>query len=620
MWLDNETNRDFLNFLAVAKTVAELVVQAKGKPLSIGVTGGWGVGKSSMVRLIADALHEREGECFLFVDFNAWLYQGYDDARAALMDVIVRNLVAHAEKSKTGLEKAKELLGRVNWLRVAGLAAGSAIAMAMGLPPVGLVGEVVSAAKGLTDGKVTQEDLDAAKGAGGKVIEEGKGLIRPRKTESPPKEIQDLRDHFRSTLEEMNVTLGVLIDDLDRCLPTTSIATLEAIRLFLFLDRTAFIIAADDQMIRHAVRAHFKDVTLDDDLVTNYFDKLIQVPIRVPPLGTQDVRAYLMLLFVENSGLPEDVRNSVRERVCAQLAASWQGKRVDRTFMNSVVPDCPAELRAKFDLADRLAPLMTTAKQIAGNPRLIKRFLNTLYIRMAVAQAQGVSVDEAVLAKMLLFERCGHKDAYSRLVQAINDHEQGKPAFLTVWEAQSVAGEEIKDLPPEWATDFARSWLALPPPIADLDLRAVVYVSREHLPIITAADRLSTEAAELLEGLLVVENQVSEMLKPRLQQIPKREISLIMDRLLARARQEQSWGTPGILYACLTVVEADADQGIRLAEFLQGVPPKQLSPSLIPVLSDKTWPRSLLERWYSDRETPGRVKRAIHAQGPKAGA
>ena len=38
-------------------------------------------------------------------------------------------------------------------------------------------------------------------------------------------------------------------------------------------------------MIKHAVRQHFDGV--DDDLVTNYFDKLVQIPIRVPPLGTQ---------------------------------------------------------------------------------------------------------------------------------------------------------------------------------------------------------------------------------------------------------------------------------------------------------------------------------------------
>jgi predicted KAP-like P-loop ATPase len=71
----------------------------------------------------------------------------------------------------------------------------------------------------------------------------------------------------------------VLIDDLDRCLPETTISTLEAIRLFLFLKNTAFVIAADNDMIKHAVRKHFVGIE-NDLLVTSYFDKLIQVPIR----------------------------------------------------------------------------------------------------------------------------------------------------------------------------------------------------------------------------------------------------------------------------------------------------------------------------------------------------
>ena len=108
-------------------------------------------------------------------------------------------------------------------------------------------------------------------------------MIAAKKKTSPPKEIHALRESFEETLAAMGVTLVVLIDDLDRCLPETTISTLEAIRLFLFLKNTAFVIAADDAMIKHAVRRHFKGV--DDDLVTNYFDKLIQLPIRVPPLG-----------------------------------------------------------------------------------------------------------------------------------------------------------------------------------------------------------------------------------------------------------------------------------------------------------------------------------------------
>jgi len=41
----------------------------------------------------------------------------------------------------------------------------------------------------------------------------------------------------------------------------------------------------------------------------------------------------------------------------------------------------------------------------------MKRFLNTLSIRLSTARAQDVTVDEAALAKILVFERCGNETA-----------------------------------------------------------------------------------------------------------------------------------------------------------------------------------------------------------------
>src|SRR6266581_1323702 len=120
MWPDNETDRDFLNFTGVAETVAEIVVQAQGRPISIGVAGAWGVGKSSMIKLIRRSLAQRaknDKRDFIFVEFNAWLYQGYDDARAALMEVVASTLAEEAEKRKKGIEKATEFLKRISWFR-----------------------------------------------------------------------------------------------------------------------------------------------------------------------------------------------------------------------------------------------------------------------------------------------------------------------------------------------------------------------------------------------------------------------------------------------------------------------------------------------------------------------
>ena len=610
MWSDNETNRDFVNFRCVADTAAEMIAQAEGEPLSIGICGGWGVGKSTMLQLISDSLKTADDGDYLFVHFNAWLYQGYDDARAALLEVIARQLVQHASDSAKGVEKAKRILDRVDWVRVAGLTVGSAVSLAAGLPPVGLLGFGWGAAKELMTGSPTAEEVESIQDAGQAIAAEAKTLVRPTQEPSPPRQIQDLRSDFEDALCEMEVTLVVFIDDLDRCLPSTAMATLEAIRLFLFLPHTAFIIAADDRMIRQSVRAHFRHLTLDEDLVTNYFDKLVQVPVRVPPLGTQEVRAYLMLLFVENSGLDSVTCEDIRERVCTRLAEAWKGHRVDSHFVLGLLNDCPDGLRKNVELADRLAPLMTTAKQIAGNPRLIKRFLNTLSIRLAIAKAQGIAIDEEALAKMLLFERCADVRAHVELISAINDGDEGKPRFLAHWEARAQAGQPLADLPSEWDSPFVRDWLALQPSFADMDLRPVVYVSREHLPIVTPTDQLSRNAAEILEALLGVE-RISGPLKERLEGISGHEITLIMHRLMVKARQIQEWGTPSVLWGILTLVEAEPSQATSFAQFLTGLSPKLVRPDVIPVLGDRAWARPILGRWVGESECSQAVRRAI---------
>ena len=615
MWPDNETDRDFLNFTGVADTVAEIIVQAKRKPVSIGISGAWGVGKSSMIRLVRKSLEGRpetkQGKPrrdFVFVEFNAWLYQGYDDARAALLDVIGSVLLKEADARQTGLEKAKEFVERIRWFRAVKLFASSAIAMHAGMPPLGLLGELYGIGKHFLQGDVEEETVEEAVKAVGAVNETASTLVAPKKKKpTPPQEIQALRESFEKTLEEMGVTLVVLIDDLDRCLPETTISTLEAIRLMLFLKNTAFVIAADDAMIKYAVRRHFPDV--DNDLAINYFDKLIQVPIRVPPLGTQEVRAYMMLLYVENSDIAEPQKEHIRAQICVQLSQTWQGKRVDSTFVKSL-HNFDNDLIGKLDAADRLAHLMTTASGIAGNPRLVKRFLNALSIRMAISKAHGVGVDETVLAKMLLFERVGNAKAYSELTAAVNSSPNGHPPdFLEEWEEKANDGEDLT-LQAPWNEDFVKQWLKLPPRLAELDLRGVLYVSREHAPLISPQERLSSEAAELLTALLTHPDMAAG-LKDKLSKVSRTETPVIMGRLLEHARQEQEWGVPAILEACLAVAEADPPQGPRLGAFLSGLPGAQIKANIVPKIFDQPWSPDVFAKWEKASDVSKPVKRAI---------
>jgi len=612
MWTDNETDRDFLNFEGIADTIAELVEGAAGRPVSIGVSGAWGAGKSSMIKLTKASLEKRQPPGgptkYVYVEFNAWLYQGYDDARAALLEVIATRLQEEAESRKTGVDKAKEFMGRVRWLRVAKLVGVPAVAAALGLPPVGLLGDVSGLINGGLTGTLKGADLEQASAAISQAADSGKDLLKPKEAWSPPKEIQALRDAFESTLEEVGVTLVVLIDDLDRCMPGTTISTLEAIRLFLFLRNTAFVIAADDTMIKHAVRMHFGGLE-SDELVTNYFDKLVQIPIRVPALGTQEVRAYLMLLFIENSDLDEAQRNILRDAIARQLRVTWKGQRVDRAFVGNQGVELNPALVSRLETAERLAPLMTTADRIAGNPRLIKRFLNALAIRMAISHAQGIGVDEAVLAKLLLFERLASPGAFAALAAAVNADPDGKPVLLRAWE-EAAAGGDAYQLEDPWNLPFIHDWLTLPPALGDQDLRGALYVGREQAPLITASDRLTSEAAEILAAVLDSPEEARAM-SGRLRGLSALEISIIGDRVLAVARQEQEWGTPPILEACLTLAEVDYNMARTLAGFLIERPGQQIRAGIVPRIREYEWAADVFRQWDASSDVDGPTKKAI---------
>lgn len=629
MWSDNETLRDLVNFSHVAEIAAERIVGAKGEPISLGISGDWGVGKSSMMKLLRTSLEAREDVDIRFVEFNAWLYQSYDDARAALMEAITATVVEQAVEKKdtlsaTARKRAASLFGRVKKLRLLGIV-GSALFdyVTQGQITPWVAGGMATVG-GLFDGDVTGNDLKKVKELatdgvkkGGELLDEEKleDKAEPAETETPRQAIQAFRDDLEATLAELDITLVVLIDDLDRCLPKTAIATLEAMRLFLFLKHTAFVIAADEGMIRQAVRTHFDDVALNDDLVTNYFDKLIQLPIRVPPLGTHEVRAYLMMLFIDDeASLNAEQKECIRVAVCLRLGETWKGERVDKAFVSGLVPDCPSGLLNRLALAERIAPILTTSPNVRGNPRLIKRFLNTLSMRASMARIQKVTVDEEVLVKLLLFERCGDKDAYADMLRAVNESEDGHAEFLADMEARSRGDETKPPLEKPWNDAFHANWLSLDPGLAGRDLRGALYVGRESHPIISRADELSSDALEVLDMLLRM-NSSSPTVDAEVARLTNPEIGRITDKILSKAKQETAWGTPAILNAMQSLAGASPGAEASVVAFLSDVPSTQIKAGIVPRLNQTNWGRRVLTGLLGRGDLTTQTRKAIAAAG-----
>lgn len=609
MWHDNETTVDYVNFRIVAKACAELIRGAGDEPVSIGISGGWGVGKSSLVRMVESELQDdgAQGSKHVLVTFNPWLYQGFEDARTALLQIVGDAVLKQSQSSAPLVKKAERLIKRINFLRLAQLGGEVAATLITGVP-VGLIGKSLTAVGEAVSNRSAGDGVAAAKN----LQEAAKGLFDDAKPLSLPQEIQAFRTSLEELLKELDITLVVFVDDLDRCLPKTTIATLEAIRLLLFLRRSAFVLAADDTFIRGAVRVHFAGTGISDDIATNYFDKLIQVPLRVPRLGANETKAYTALLFLERAKREGkiDARNfdESKSKVEERLRETWKGKSVDLNFLESLVPSGNVELLGLMGLAERLAPLLLTSSAVQSNPRLIKRFLNTVFLRKALAAPQGIDVDVPVLAKWHLLERCDESLA-NAISESVSAQSDGRVAMLQEAEAEAK-NPETKLTAPFGEKPFAREWLLLEPALADFDMRPLLHLSRDSTVRDFGADDLSAEGKVLRDNLASARSQ-TEALKEKIRAVGDVQAALAMTRAWEQRRASRTWQKAEDVLMLTEVCSIFPSAGARAAALLAHAPVVQLSPGLAHALVTCSWAQESLDKWLGDANTPDNVKRAI---------
>jgi hypothetical protein len=638
--IDNETKVDLLNNEPIAATVVKLLRSTADTAVTIGLHGDWGAGKSSLLAMIEAAFAGDPD--VLCLRFNGWLFQGFEDAKVVLLEKIVAELVRSRTLTAKAKDLAKNLMSRIDWLKLAKKAGSLAFTAATGIPTPDLIENLTSGLSKLLDDPTAAISKDAVKDA----VAGAKEALREGATKHVPEEIHAFREEFDALLKETGTKqLIVLIDDLDRCLPKAAIETLEAIRLFLFTSHTAFVIAADEAMIEYSVREYFPDLPAASGPLTyarNYLEKLIQVPFRIPALGAPETRIYTTLLLIQ-AEIGENHEDFGKLLAAARelLKRPWRNPVLDRAAVEAVLGRPTPEVQASITLSQQISPILADGTK--GNPRQVKRFLNSLLLRYAIAEARGFAEDIArpALAKIMLAERFMPR-FFDRLARTAASSETGKVKALALIEditrkggasvsstAAGAAKGARKALPKKadaaaadidaetaalveaWQSDEPlMAWARIDPPLGGADLRPYIFVTRDRRTYFTGAaagNRLDEWIDRLMGGSMAVAG-----LETELRTLPGADLEQLFDVVRDRILEAEDKMVPplGIAGASLLAKIHPPCQR-RLIEMLEDLPLDGLGPWVVRGWGDvfqdggaRARLQALIGKWATQEDSP----------------
>jgi hypothetical protein len=349
------------DFDIAGAALAELLIQETRGATVLGIHGGWGTGKTTLMYEVRDALLKALGEPLVVViDFNAWKYEAREALWRALMLRVIGELrdreiaVGQLTELEDSMYRAFEVQQAggwsVNW-RTAGVEVAS---VALEVLQLGFAGRFLRRVVGRKDdddtkGIIGQDDVTALAG----VLERETVRRHVERVAS----IEQFLSLFRAVIgefEKQGLKVVVLVDDLDRCLPESALEIFESIKLFMDAPGVGFVVAVDREIIkkglamRYAQREEAGRPMIDAD---EYIEKTIALSFDVPPLSTSDIEG-----LIATADPRFGVSASHHQLLMIGLGAN--PRRVKR-FMN--VLRVQLELAAQVQARGRAVPTALTA-------------------------------------------------------------------------------------------------------------------------------------------------------------------------------------------------------------------------------------------------------------------
>lgn len=400
-------------------------------PLTIGVFGPWGSGKTSLMQMIKSKLDVKKQDIGdVLIWFDAWRYSKQDALWRALLLAIVENLRNNLFKDSNQLkgivEKrlkkedpkwSQDLDDRVidaavkkisqqfddlvaslyrnvereepgditvDWHKAGAQALGTAVRIGFSMVPVwGAALNIASKAVEKAQEKVGEGE-DASDLFD--IFQREKSKIYRDQVQSLEQFYEALKRLIKEWVVDTQRKLILFVDDLDRCLPEDSVSVLEAIKVFLDIQGVICVLGFDRTLIQRGIKVRYKEFALAGadmnsdrhlDLHVegrDFLEKIVQVPFEVPALQTEGISRFVTKRLDNYTGINQD-----------------QAKSISMIMAAGLIP----------------------------NPRKLKRAVNSFRLLLAVAGTQQGPVSTELIGKLTIIQ-----NSYSNIYLKIVENEE----------------------------------------------------------------------------------------------------------------------------------------------------------------------------------------------------
>lgn len=258
---DQPAPEDLFNINTHIECLSTFITTCK-TPITISIQGSWGSGKTSFMNLVQKSLNKND---VIDIWFNTWQFSQFD--KNSNLSIALMTVMANSLKEQTDNDAGPERLKQFSsTLKSAALLATSVALETM----------------------ISTRAAESLNSLAERKADEMTNLVHS---------IENLKKQFQKMIDDrLNATgkdrVVIFVDDLDRLDPVRAIELLEALKLFLDCEHCVFVLAIDYDVVCRGVAQKYKFTAEEMDKGRSFFDKIIQVPFKLP-IASYDIHRYI---------------------------------------------------------------------------------------------------------------------------------------------------------------------------------------------------------------------------------------------------------------------------------------------------------------------------------------